>query len=43
LIYRDTQRVGALAPAAAPREACQLVKDATGVNTFVEVRRPDHV
>ena len=40
LIYRDSQRVAALAPASAPREACQSIKDATGVSTFLEVRKP---
>jgi extracellular factor (EF) 3-hydroxypalmitic acid methyl ester biosynthesis protein len=42
LIYRDSKRVEALIPKAAPPDASRLIKDITGVNTFVEVRKPDH-
>lgn len=40
LVYRDNQQFLALAPAEAPEGASVLRADPTGVNIFLEVRRP---
>ena len=42
LIYRTAQNLRALLPERAPDEAVQIRSDATGVNLFMEVRKPDH-
>jgi extracellular factor (EF) 3-hydroxypalmitic acid methyl ester biosynthesis protein len=43
LIYRTAQNLRALLPDRAPDDAVQVRSDATGVNLFMEVRKPDHV
>jgi extracellular factor (EF) 3-hydroxypalmitic acid methyl ester biosynthesis protein len=42
LIYRNEAEIRALAPAAARENVC-VRADETGVNLFLEVRKPDHV
>ncbi len=42
LIYRTAQNLRALQPARAPDDAVQVRSDTTGVNLFMEVRKPDH-
>jgi extracellular factor (EF) 3-hydroxypalmitic acid methyl ester biosynthesis protein len=43
LIYRDGPRVLALAPDSAPPESSSVFTEDTGVNVFLEVRKPGHV
>jgi extracellular factor (EF) 3-hydroxypalmitic acid methyl ester biosynthesis protein len=43
LIYRTAQNLRALLPDRATDDAVQVRSDATGVNLFMEVRKPDHV
>jgi extracellular factor (EF) 3-hydroxypalmitic acid methyl ester biosynthesis protein len=40
LIYRDARRMAALAPPGVSPEQVRVVADATGVNVFLEIRRP---
>ena len=40
LIYRDGPRVGALAPDRAPPDSSKVLIEDTGVNVFLEVRKP---
>ena len=42
LVYRDAQRGLSLVPERVPADAKRAVKDSTGVNVFVEVRKPSH-
>ncbi|MGA3268643.1 MAG: class I SAM-dependent methyltransferase [Verrucomicrobiota bacterium] len=42
LIYRDAQRGASLLPQRVPADAKQVSSDATGVNVFIEARKPDH-
>jgi len=42
LIYRDAREAATLIPERVPADAGRVVKDATGVNVFVEVRKPSH-
>jgi len=42
LIYRDAKDFMKLCPENAPREECSIVADATGVNIFLECRKPDN-
>jgi extracellular factor (EF) 3-hydroxypalmitic acid methyl ester biosynthesis protein len=42
LIYRDTSDAPALYPDRAPRDCCRVLRDVTGVNMMVEVRKPSH-
>ena len=42
LMYRDGRRVAALAPADAARDDWSVVAEGTGVNLFIEVRKPVH-
>jgi extracellular factor (EF) 3-hydroxypalmitic acid methyl ester biosynthesis protein len=41
LVYRDHRRLGALRPKGAAAAACSIKSDATGVNLFMEVRKPE--
>ncbi len=41
LIYRDAARFGTLAPSAAPADGVRIYSDETGVNIFMEARKPD--
>jgi len=41
LIYRDHQKMREVAPQAAREEAVTLKRDPSGVNVFIEVRKPD--
>jgi len=41
LVYRDEQQFLALAPSAASPDSIRVIPDATGVNIFLEVRKPD--
>jgi extracellular factor (EF) 3-hydroxypalmitic acid methyl ester biosynthesis protein len=41
LIYRDGPQVGALAPDRAPPDSCRVLAEETGVNVFLEVRKPN--
>ena len=43
LIYRDAKRVQAVIPDNIPHDARRMIKDTTGVNVFVEMRKPDNV
>ena len=40
LSYRDGRRVGALAPDRAPPDSVKVLAEETGVNVFLEVRKP---
>lgn len=42
LIYRDVQPDSALIPNQARPENCRILRDPTGVNVLVEVRKPTH-
>lgn len=42
LIYRDGQAMNKLAPDRAPADAVKVITDDTGVNVFLEIRRPLH-
>ena len=42
LIYRDAKKSATLVPERVPADAKRVVEDATGVNVFVEVRKPSH-
>jgi extracellular factor (EF) 3-hydroxypalmitic acid methyl ester biosynthesis protein len=42
LIYRDGSDFRKVAPELAPPETVQVVSDVTGVNVFIEVRKPEH-
>ena len=42
LIYRDAQKGAALIPERVPADARRVVQDPTGVNVFIEVRKPSH-
>jgi extracellular factor (EF) 3-hydroxypalmitic acid methyl ester biosynthesis protein len=42
LIYRDTNDAPSLYPDRAPRDCCRVLRDVTGVNMMVEVRKPTH-
>ena len=42
LIYRDAKRTTTLIPERVPADARRVTKDSTGVNVFVEVRKPGH-
>jgi len=41
LVYRDRQQLLELRPSAAPEGSYQVKADVTGVNIFIEVRKPD--
>ncbi len=41
LVYRDAQRFATLAPEAAPAAEVNVYSEATGVNIFMEARKPD--
>jgi extracellular factor (EF) 3-hydroxypalmitic acid methyl ester biosynthesis protein len=43
LIHRNTQRMAELVPAGIPRDDMVIKRDSTGVNLFLELRRPQHV
>jgi extracellular factor (EF) 3-hydroxypalmitic acid methyl ester biosynthesis protein len=40
LVYRNAEDMKALIPATANREHCRLLSDESGVNSFLEVRKP---
>jgi extracellular factor (EF) 3-hydroxypalmitic acid methyl ester biosynthesis protein len=40
LTYRNTEQLKALVPERAPRESGQIMSDETGVNRYLEVRKP---
>jgi extracellular factor (EF) 3-hydroxypalmitic acid methyl ester biosynthesis protein len=42
LVYRDKEQFAKLAPDRAPPGSAQVKADATGVNIFLEVRKPNH-
>ena len=42
LIYRTAAQMRALFPNGAEADACRVHADSTGVNVFLEVRKPDH-
>ena len=41
LIYRNARQVAALAPEAAPADNVAVISENTGVNVFLEIRKPD--
>jgi extracellular factor (EF) 3-hydroxypalmitic acid methyl ester biosynthesis protein len=43
LIYRDRHAMASLAPGRAPADAVALIVDETGVDMFIEVRKPQNV
>jgi extracellular factor (EF) 3-hydroxypalmitic acid methyl ester biosynthesis protein len=43
LILRNTQQMGGLIPAGLPHEELEVKRDATGINLFLELRRPQLV
>lgn len=42
LIYRDGKSFRGLAPSLAPPDSVNVIADVTGVNVFIEVRKPSH-
>jgi extracellular factor (EF) 3-hydroxypalmitic acid methyl ester biosynthesis protein len=40
LVYRDTPQMTELVPAQVPRDSVSIKRDATGVNLFLEIRKP---
>ena len=42
LIYRNGPEIAALAPEAAPPDACTVLAEESSVNIFIEVRKPEH-
>ena len=42
LIYRDAKRLEAVAPTAAAPEDVAVLSEDSGVNVFLEVRKPNH-
>jgi extracellular factor (EF) 3-hydroxypalmitic acid methyl ester biosynthesis protein len=42
LIYRDGQQFAAQKPRPAPPDSLQVITEQTGVNLFMEVRKPAH-
>lgn len=42
LVYRNKQQFLRLAPESAPPGSCQVSSDSTGVNIFLEVRKPEN-
>lgn len=42
LIYRNSAQMLALKPAAASKDDCVVRSDSTGVNVYIEVKKPDH-
>lgn len=42
LIYRDGRQFAALKPEVAPPDSLRVITEQTGVNLFMEVRKPDH-
>jgi extracellular factor (EF) 3-hydroxypalmitic acid methyl ester biosynthesis protein len=42
LVYRDRKQMVKLAPAAAPQDSYTILSEPSGVNTFIEVRKPEH-
>jgi extracellular factor (EF) 3-hydroxypalmitic acid methyl ester biosynthesis protein len=42
LIYRDTQQGQALLPTRAAADHVRILRDPTGVNLMIEVRKPSH-
>ena len=42
LVYRDAPGMLRIAPASAPRDAISVRSDVSGVNIFLEVRKPAH-
>ena len=42
LIYRDARRFGELKPDNARSEDVSVISDETGVNLFIEIRKPSH-
>ena len=43
LIHRNTRQMAGLVPAIVPHDEMVIKRDATGVNLFLELRRPQHV
>jgi len=41
LIYRDMEGFARLVPPGLPKECSRVVKDATGINIFLEIRKPE--
>jgi len=42
LFYRNSQEVANLVPKQIPPDATRIIAEPTGVNTFVEIRKPEH-
>lgn len=42
LVYRNHAKMLAIAPKQTPAESCRIFSEASGVNVFIEVRKPDH-
>ena len=42
LIYRTAAQMRTLVPSRAPAEAARVVSDQTGVDVFLEIRKPEH-
>ena len=42
LVYRNGDAFARLAPDAAPAESIKIIAEDTGVNVFMEVRKPGH-
>jgi extracellular factor (EF) 3-hydroxypalmitic acid methyl ester biosynthesis protein len=41
LIYRDTESFGNLVPASVPKGSSRILPDPTGINIFMEIRKPE--
>lgn len=42
LIYRNSQEMTAMSPDKAPADAARIISESSGVNIFLEIRKPDH-
>jgi extracellular factor (EF) 3-hydroxypalmitic acid methyl ester biosynthesis protein len=40
LIYRSPEQIAILKPEAAPEGSCEVTTEITGINVFIEVRKP---
>ena len=42
LVYRNQREMEAIVPKSAPADYTRIIADSTGVNLFLEIRKPEH-